>query len=339
MATITRYPFVRHLRAAPTAHVLHLDAGRVKHDAAGAAFWFRPLTAVISEVPIDDRELPLVAHARTADFQLVTAQVTVSYRFAAPTLVARRLDFAIDPATGEWTGTPLEQVAHLLGELATGQVIDAVAGQTLVAAVTAGAALGRVVTAGLQADQRLAATGITVLGARVGSVRADADMERFLQTPAREAAQGDADKSTFERRALAVERERAIAENELHNRIELAVREQDLVTQEGANARTRAEEAAAAALIEANAAAERQGLLAEANAHGTRVVGEAEAAAEAAKIAAYAAVDRAVLTALALRDLAANLPAIENLTITPDLLTGALAGLVGGAAAQPRKEG
>jgi regulator of protease activity HflC (stomatin/prohibitin superfamily) len=339
MATITRYPFVRHLRAAPTSHVLHLDAGRVKHDGAGLAFWFRPLTAVISEVPVDDRELPLVAHARTADFQTVTAQVTVSYRFDNPILVARRLDFAIDPGTGQRTGTPLEQVAHLLGELATGQVVDAVAGMALVEAVTTGAALGRTVTAGLQGDQRLAATGIAVLGARVGSVRADADMERFLQTPAREAAQGDADKSTFERRALAVERERAIAENELHNRIELAVREQELVTQEGANARTRAGEVAAAALIEANAAAERQYLLAEANAHGTRVVGEAEAAAEAAKIGAYAAVDRAVLTALALRELAGNLPAIANLTVTPDLLTGALAGLVGGQPARRAADG
>ena len=79
-----------------------------------------------------------------------------------------------------------------------------------------------------------------MLGARVRSVRAEADMEKFLQTPAREQAQTEADKSTFERRALAVERERAIAENELANRIELAVREQELVTQEGTNARTRA---------------------------------------------------------------------------------------------------
>jgi regulator of protease activity HflC (stomatin/prohibitin superfamily) len=330
MATITRYPFIRHLRTAPTSHVLHLAAGRTKHDGAGLAFWFRPLSAVISEVPVDDRELPLVAHARTADFQMVTAQVTVSYRFDDPTVVARRLDFAIDPGAGAWTGNPLEQVAHLLTELASGQVIDAVATMTLVEAVTAGAALRQAVTDGLQADQRLAATGITVLGARLGAVRADADMERFMQTPAREQAQGDADKSTFERRALAVERERAIAENELANRIELAMREQELVTQEGTNARTRAQEAAAAALIEANAAAERQTLLAEANAHDTRVVGEAEAAAEAARVGAYAGVELGVLTALALRELAGNLPAIETLTVTPDLLTGALAGLVGG---------
>jgi len=330
MATIKRYPLVRHLRTAPTSHVLHLNAGRVRHEGAGLAFWFRPLSAVISEIPVDDRELPLVAHARTCDLQDVTVQVTVSFHFADPVLVARRLDFSIDPDTGAWTGTPLQQVAQLLGELATGQVMDAMATMTLRAAVASGGGtLRQVVTAGLQADERLASTGITVLGARVRSVRAEADMERFLQTPAREQAQTEADKSTFERRALAVERERAIAENELANRIELAVREQELVTQEGANARTRAAEAAAAALIEANGASERQGLLAQADAHSARVVGEAQAAAEAARVAAYAGVERQVLAVLAVRDLAGHLPSITNLTITPDLVTGVLAGLVG----------
>jgi len=328
MATIKRYPLVRHLRTAPTSHVLHLNAGKVRHEGAGLAFWFRPLSAVISEIPVDDRELPLVAHARTADLQDVAVQVTVSFHFGDPALVARRLDFAIDPDSGVWTGTPLEQVAQLLSELATGQVMDAMATMTLRDAVTSGGGtLRQVITAGLQADERLAATGITVLGARVRSVRADADMERFLQTPAREQAQTEADKSTFERRALAVERERAIAENELANRIELAVREQELVTQEGTNARTRSEEAAAAALIDANGASERQGLLAEADAHSARVVGEAEAAAETARVAAYAGVDQHVLATLAIRELAAHLPAITNLTITPDLLTGVLAGL------------
>ena len=58
MATIKRYPFARHLRTAPTSHVLHLHAGRLRHDGAGLAFWFRPLSAVISEIPVDDRELP-----------------------------------------------------------------------------------------------------------------------------------------------------------------------------------------------------------------------------------------------------------------------------------------
>ena len=62
--------------------------------------------------------------------------------------------------------------------------------------------------------------------------------------------QQDADKATFERRATAVEHERAIAENELQNQIELARREEQLVTQQGQNERSRATERAAAGQIE-----------------------------------------------------------------------------------------
>jgi hypothetical protein len=58
-----------------------------------------------------------------------------------------------------------------------------------------------------------------------------------------------ADDAAFARRAAAVDKERAIAENELGNRIELARREANLVEQEGANERRRATEKAAASLI------------------------------------------------------------------------------------------
>ena len=53
------------------------------------------------------------------------------------------------------------------------------------------------------------------------------------------------------------------------------------------------------------------------------------------KVKLSVTVDRGVLLALALRDLAENLPAVGSLTITPALLTGALAGLVGAGAGPP----
>jgi regulator of protease activity HflC (stomatin/prohibitin superfamily) len=118
MADITRYPMLRHLRSAPTAHIRHLRRGKVVHDGPGLAFWFRPLTAALSEVPLDDRELPLLFHARTADFQDITVQATVTFRIVDPTLAAQRIDFAVDPDTGRWRATPLEQVAGLLTESA-----------------------------------------------------------------------------------------------------------------------------------------------------------------------------------------------------------------------------
>lgn len=328
MSTITHYPFLRHLRAAPTSHIVQLHGGTVRRSGAGLAFWFRPLTAVLSEVPLDDRELPLVAHARTADLQEVTAEVTVSYRFTDPELAATRLDLSISPRNGAWNGTPLEQVAHLLGELTAGHVMDALAGVTLREAISSGTGpLRERVTAALLADDRVHATGITILGARIRSVRADADLERALQTPARESAQSEADRSTYERRALAVERERAIAENELSNRIELAGREQQLVLQEGTNARSRAEEAAAAALIETRSQAERRAVSAAADADATRLRGQADADAQRALLTAQAEVPQEVLIAVALKELAAHLPQVGQLTVTPDLLTGALAAL------------
>ncbi len=335
MADIKRYPLVRHFRGTPTGHVVHLSGGKPRHDGAGLSFWFRPLSAVLSEVPIDDRELPLLFHARTRDFQDVTVQATVTYRFTDPALVSQRLDFGIDPDTGRWSGTPLDQVAQLLTELAASHAIDLLAGMGLAESLVGGISLVRErMSTGLAADTRLASTGITVLAARVAAIRPEADMERALQTPTREQVQADADKATYARRAIAVERERAIAENELASKIELATREANLVTQEGNNQRRRAEEDAAAAAIAAQAAAQRTTVMANASAEETRTLGAAQAEAESAKLAAYAGVDQSVLSYLGLRELAGQLPNINNLTITPDPLTGALSGLIAGRGAQ-----
>ena len=78
------------------------------------------------------------------------------------------------------------------------------------------------------------------------AVRPEPEVEKALRTPTRERVQQEADKATFERRAVAVERERAIGENELQTQIELARREEQLVIQRGVNTRREAEEAAAA---------------------------------------------------------------------------------------------
>jgi hypothetical protein len=246
----------------------------VAHEGAGQAFWFRPLTAALSEVPIDDREQPLLFHGRTADFQDVTVQATITYRVADPATAALRIDFGIDPDGGRWRSRPLEQVGGLLTELAQQHALDLLVGMTQV--------------------------------------------------------QQDADKATYERRALAVERERAIAENELQNQIELARREEQLVEQQGQNERKRAAEQAAAGQIRAEASAGEQRLLADAQADATRAVGMAEADAEAARLAAYRELDAATILGLAAQELAGHLPAIGTLNLTPDVLTTLLGRLTAG---------
>jgi regulator of protease activity HflC (stomatin/prohibitin superfamily) len=328
MADINRYPFLNHLRADTTAHVQHLKNGQVKHAGPGLAFWFRPRTAALAEIPLDDRDQALLFHARTADFQDVTVQATVNFRVIDPAMAATRIDFGIAPETGRWNATPLETLGGLLTELAQQPALEQLAGMAMADALAHGIGPVRDRVAGaLARDERLAERGLAVTDVRVVAIRADAELERALQTDTRERVQQDADRATFERRALAVESERAIAENELHNQIELARREEELVTQRGQNERRRATEKAAADRITTEAAAVQRRLLADATADTTRLVGQAEADAEAAKLDAYRQLDQATLLGLALKELARNLPNIGNLTVTPDLLTPVLARL------------
>ena len=333
MAQITKHGFVRHLRSDPTAYVLHLRRGRVGHAGAGQAFWFRPAVAALAEIPLDDREQALLFRAVTRDFQEVSVQATVTYRVVDPQLTATRVDFGIDPEVGTWNATPLEQLGGLLTELAQQPALEQLARMELADALVEGTAPVRAAVRGaLDADERLAERGLVVTDVRVVAIRTNPEIERALQTATREAVQQDADRATFERRALAVELERAIAENELQNRIELARREEQLVVQEGQNQQRRATEQAAADRIATEVAAELRRVTADAEAGATRVLGEAEGHAEAARLGAYGQLDHATIMALALQELAGNLPAVEHLTITPDLLTQLAGHLLGAGA-------
>ncbi|MEV6421176.1 SPFH domain-containing protein [Streptomyces sp. NPDC051662] len=328
MADITRRLGWRHLRSAPTSHVRHHRRGRLVHDGPGLSFWFRALTAALSEVPVDDRELAMAFHARTADFQDVTVQSTVTYRISEPATAAARLDFSVDPDTGAWRGAPLEQLATLLTETAQQHALDVLARTPLSAALADGVtAVRERISVGLAAEPRLPATGIEVVAVRVVAIRPEPEVERALRTPARERIQQEADRATYERRAVAVERERTIAENELASRIELARREERLVEQHGTNVRREAEESAAADAVRARAEAARTVQLAKAEAEAARETGEARAGAQSAWLRVHAETDAATLHALAATRLAENLPHIESVTLSPDVLTGLLARL------------
>jgi len=326
MADITGTPILRHLRAEPTSHVRHLRNGRLAHEGTGLAFWFRPNISAISEIPVDERELPLVFHARTADFQDVVVQATVTYRATDPGRAAARIDFSIDPTDGRWRSAPLEQLGGLLTELAQQYAVGVLARTTLRDALVGGLPIVRdEIRTGLRSDERLVEIGLEVAGVRVVALRPEAELERALQMPVREQLQQDADKATYERRALAVERERAIGENELTNQIELAKREEQLVVQRGQNQRREAEEQAATLRIRSESQADEAEILARGTSQATRLIGEAEGQAEAARVEVYRELKEATLMGLALKELAQNLPRIESLVLTPDVITSALA--------------
>jgi hypothetical protein len=124
MAEIRRFPFVRHLRADAVSYIIKYHRAGVVRSGPGLATWFNPMSHSLAEVPADDRELALVVHARTADFQDITVQGILTYRASSPEKLAQRVDFSIDLDTGGWRNQPLEKVGLMLSQLAQEYAIN-----------------------------------------------------------------------------------------------------------------------------------------------------------------------------------------------------------------------
>ena len=347
MAQITGVGFVRHLRADASAFVLAYRKGELVRAGRGLSFFFLPHAASIAELPADDREMPILFHGRSSDFQDVAVQGVVTYRVADPKRLAARVDFTIDLSRGVHLRQPLERLQLLLSQLAEQYAWTLVARTPVREILAEGAERIRErIEAGFAAAAPLEEMGLSVVSVRVGAVRPAPDVEKALEAPARERIQQQADEAAFARRALAVEKERAIQENELKNQIELTRRQEELIGQKGANAQRQATEEAEAARIateakasrgriESDADAAKRRALAEAEAHATRVRGASEAqaldltekvrvAAERARMESYRDVPPGVLYALAAQAFAAKLDRIEHLNLGESTLGPAL---------------
>lgn len=329
MAEVKKYGALRHFRGDPTSHVLRFRRGKLSASGRGLTFWFHPLSTSIAEVPVDDRELPFLFHERSRDFQDAVVQGVISFRVEDPEKLAERVDFSIDLKTGALLKQPLEKLSGTVTELAQQFAWDYMARNDLRAVLKSGVEEIRgLIEEGLRRDAGLAGMGIAIVSVRVGAINPEADMEKALQTPAREAIQQEADQATFERRALAVEKERAIRENELQNEIELARREQTLIEEQGRNERKRATEAAEAARIDAEAEAARVGLGAHAEAQRIGLVESARVQSEQERMAIYRDMPTQVMYGLAAQKLAGTLKRIDHLNLTPDMLGPLMTNLV-----------
>ncbi|HEX2326502.1 MAG TPA: band 7 protein, partial [Chloroflexota bacterium] len=207
--------------------------------------------------------------------------------------------FTVSLTGGGWTEQPLDRLATWWSQRAQPVVRDVLSGLAVADAIRRGAdavsaALGPV----LRTDPAIADLGLELVAVQVVRVAGSAELEKALQTPVREEVQQRADQATFQRRALAVEKERAIKENELATSLELARRQENLVRQKATN-RTLEVESEAAARVR---------------------LAEADAEAEARRVAIWREAPTHVLLGLAAQQLAGKIESIQHLNISPDLL-------------------
>lgn len=328
MAEIKRYPFIRHLRSDASVHVARFRRGKLVQSGRGIAFWFIPASASVAELPMDDRDMVLFFNGRSKDFQAVTVQGNLTWRVADANVLNSRIDFSIDLLSGRHQSNPIEQIEGLLTGMAQQIATQYCAESTVHHLIDSGIEPLRVrLEESLTANARLKEMGLEIVAIRLAAIAPSAELERALQTPTFEGLQQKADQAVFERRALAVEKERAIAENELANKIELARRETQLIAQQAANARSKAEGDRDAQQIEADGSASR-----------LRAVESARTEMEQSRIAIYRDLPPQVLLGLAARELAGKMTKIDQLNISPDLLATVL-GELGRSAGSGRGQG
>lgn len=321
MATLSFYPFLRHLRAEPNQYILHYRGGRLVTEGAGIAYWFSPLSASVAQIPVEDLETTFVLHERTSDFQEVSVQCSVRYRAVAHAALASRVNFSISLRNGLWLEQPLEKLAGFWAQRAQAPARTWLVGVPVEEAVRRGAeAVRSAILASLAKDSELGAMGLGVVEVQVVQVAATAEVEKALQIPTREAIQQRADEATFSRRALAVEKERAIKENELNTQIELARKEEHLIAQNAANEAARVRAANEADRLRAEAYARDVVSRAEGDAAARRALDGASLEAEQVRLGLYRDLAPALVLGLAAQEAAKKLQNIQHLNITPDLL-------------------
>lgn len=115
MAQITKYPFIRHLRADVSNYIQQYRKGQRVRSRKGLSFWFAPAGTSLSEIPLDDRVLPFMLKGQSADYQDLAVQGGIVWRVSDAETLGDRVDFTMDPSKGTLIGQPIDQINDLIG--------------------------------------------------------------------------------------------------------------------------------------------------------------------------------------------------------------------------------
>lgn len=312
-----------YLKAAPTTHILHYVAGRLRREGPGLSFvYFRPASTIVA-VPIASSAVPFVFTEVTADFQTVTVQGQLTWRVADPRRIAALLDFSIR-RDGSYVSDHPDKLPERLVQTLQIVTRERVRTRTLRQALAASDVVQREVLAGARGAEAITILGIEVLDVAILSIAPTPEMGRALEAEAREALQRESDGAIYARRNAAVEQERVIKESELNT--EIAVQEKQRQIRENQVAADIAVEERRAALIERRSENERRD--ADARAYALRATLEPVQNVDWKTLMAVSggAADPRLMVALAFRELAENAAKIGELNVTPDLLKSLISG-------------
>ena len=288
----------KYFKGEPNTYTICFRNGKVRQHGAGINFWYSPLTTTISAVPVASQESHFVFKETTADFQEVAIQGAMTYRLDEPLEVASRLDYTVEPSKKRYKSDDPAKLVERVVNVVQGHTRALVSRLPLEKALTAVGGVAKEVLTKLSAAQDLSSLGVVIEGLHFVSIKATPEMQKALEADFREGLNKRADQAIYDRRKAAVEEERKIRESEMNTDVELENRKKALVDTQARN---------------------------------ELKLAEAHAKAEELKLSPYGDMPPQALVGLALKEWAANSGSIDNLTITPDLLSKVVAYVTAGS--------
>lgn len=279
---------INYYKGEPNTYTVCYRDGKIIRHGAGINFLYSPLTTTIVAVPMASQESHFIFNETTADYQEISIQGSFTYRLSDPLEVSSQLNFTVHPKTHRYKSMDPEKLVQRVVNAVQAHTRSEVSQLALEGALTEVKDLSKIVFDNVVLSPELKTLGIVLEGLHFTAVKATPEMQKALEADYRESLNKRADQAIYDRRKAAVEEERKIRESEMSTDVELENRRKALVDTQARN---------------------------------SLILAEAEAKGEELKLSPYGNIPTQALVGLALKEWATNAGTIDNLSITPDLLT------------------
>ncbi len=208
------------IKTSPTEFVFLVKNGKIKKQGAGLSFYYFAPTSSISIVPIDTKDQPFIFNVTSKDFQVISIQGQCTYNIKEPHKIYNLLDFTVD-SNGNFTGDGLEKLSLRIMNIIQVITREFMIQYDMVEALKSADKLVQYCKDIIQQDNAIISLGVDILDISILNISSTPDMMKALETSTREKILKEADMSIYERRNFAVEQERKIKENELETEIKI----------------------------------------------------------------------------------------------------------------------
>ena len=219
---------IRFIKSQPTVHLMQFRAGKLLREGPGQSFFYYAPTTTLVAVPVASQDRAFILELVTADFQSVTVQGQVTYRICEPRRTSALMDFALRPDGKTYVSDDPVRLGERVAMQLEVIVQQAVQALDLKHALQASALIARSAARELAAQPEITALGLEVLGVSIMAVKPTPDIARALEAEARESNLKAADDAVYLRRMFAVEKERAIRQNELDTDIAIEQKKREI---------------------------------------------------------------------------------------------------------------